>query len=321
MSELIGLKAPVQPQAPADVIIDGTEATFAQDVIEASMQQPVIVDFWAEWCGPCKTLGPVIEKVVTAAAGAVKLVKIDTESNQQLAMQMRIQSIPTVYAFYQGQPVDGFMGALPESQVQAFVDKLIAAAGGAAAGAAGGDGAGAGAEASAEDVLERADTALAAGQNEQARDLYRAVLEQDQTNVKAYTGFARAMLAEGRLAEVQSLMEQVPEELLAQPEIISLAGMIGLAEQAASLPDTATLQAAVDANADDHSARHTLAQALLGRGQPEAGADHLLEIMRRDREWNDDGARQALLALFDALGQSAPLTVAYRKKLSALLFS
>ena len=259
--------------------------------------------------------------MVTAAAGAVKLVKIDTESNQQLAMQMRIQSIPAVYAFYQGQPVDGFMGALPESQVQAFVDKLIAAAGGAAAGAAGGDGADAGAEASAEDVLERADTALAAGQNEQARDLYRAVLEQDQTNVKAYTGFARAMLAEGRLAEVQSLMEQVPEELLAQPEIISLAGMIGLAEQAASLPDTATLQAAVDANADDHGARHTLAQALLGRGQPEAGADHLLEIMRRDREWNDDGARQALLALFDALGQSAPLTVAYRKKLSALLFS
>ena len=321
MSELIGLKAPVQPQAPADVIIDGTEATFAQDVIEASMQQPVIVDFWAEWCGPCKTLGPVIEKVVTAAAGAVKLVKIDTESNQQLAMQMRIQSIPTVYAFYQGQPVDGFMGALPESQVQAFVDKLIAAAGGAAAGAAGGDGAGAGAEASAEDVLERADTALAAGQNEQARDLYRAVLEQDQTNVKAYTGFARAMLAEGRLAEVQSLMEQVPEELLAQPEIISLAGMIGLAEQASALPDTATLQAAVDANADDHGARHTLAQALMGRGQPETGADHLLEIMRRDREWNDDGARQALLALFDALGQSAPLTVAYRKKLSALLFS
>lgn len=315
MSELIGLKAPVQPQAPADVIIDGTEATFAQDVIEASMQQPVIVDFWAEWCGPCKTLGPVIEKVVTVAAGAVKLVKIDTESNQQLAMQMRIQSIPTVYAFYQGQPVDGFMGALPESQVQAFVDKLIAAAGG----AAGGDGASA--ESSAEDVLERADAALAAGQNEQARDLYRAVLEQDQTNVKAYTGFARAMLAEGRLAEVQSLMEQVPEELLAQPEIISLAGMIGLAEQASALPDTATLQAAVDANADDHGARHTLAQALLGRGQPETGADHLLEIMRRDREWNDDGARQALLALFDALGQSAPLTVAYRKKLSALLFS
>lgn len=315
MSELIGLKAPVQPQAPADVIIDGTEATFAKDVIEASMQQPVIVDFWAEWCGPCKTLGPVIEKVVTAATGAVKLVKIDTESNQQLAMQMRIQSIPTVYAFYQGQPVDGFMGALPESQVQAFVDKLIAAAGG----AAGGDGASA--EASAEDVLERADAALAAGQNEQARDLYRAVLEQDQTNVKAYTGFARAMLAEGRLAEVQSLMEQVPEELLAQPEIISLAGMIGLAEQASALPDTATLQAAVDANADDHGARHTLAQALLGRGQPETGADHLLEIMRRDREWNDDGARQALLALFDALGQSAPLTVAYRKKLSALLFS
>ena len=319
MSELIGLKAPVQPQAPADVIIDGTEATFAQDVIEASMQQLVIVDFWAEWCGPCKTLGPIIEKVVTAAAGAVKLVKIDTESNQQLAMQMRIQSIPTVYAFYQGQPVDGFMGALPESQVQAFVDKLVAAAGGAAAGAAGGDGDGA--EAGAEDVLERADTALAAGQNEQARDLYRAVLEQDQTNVKASTGFARAMLAEGRLAEAQSLMEQVPEELLAQPEIISLAGMIGLAEQAASLPDTATLQAAVDANADDHGARHALAQALLGRGQPEAGADHLLEIMRRDREWNDDGARQALLALFDALGQSAPLTLTYRKKLSALLFS
>ena len=319
MSELIGLKAPIQPQAPTDVIIDGTEATFAQDVIEASMQQPVIVDFWAEWCGPCKTLGPIIEKVVTAAAGAVKLVKIDTESNQQLAMQMRIQSIPTVYAFYQGQPVDGFMGALPESQVQAFVDKLIAAAVGAAGGAAGGDGDGA--EASAEDVLEQADAALSAGQNEQARDLYRAVLEQDQTNVKAYTSFARALLAEGRLAEVQSLMEQVPEELLAQPEIISLAGMIGLAEQAASLPDTATLQAAVDAHADDHGARHTLAQALLGRGQPEAGADHLLEIMRRDREWNDDGARQALLALFDALGQSAPLTVTYRKKLSALLFS
>lgn len=318
MSELIGLKAPVQPKAPVDVIIDGSEATFAQDVIEASMQQPVIVDFWAEWCGPCKTLGPIIEKVVTAAAGAVKLVKIDTESNQQLAMQMRIQSIPTVYAFYQGQPIDGFMGALPESQVQSFVDKLIAAAGG--AGAEGGANA-AGSEGSLDDILEQADAALTAGDNAVARDLFRTVLAEDQTNVKAYTGFARATLAEGQLADVVAMMEQIPEELLSQPDIVSLAGMISFAEQAAGMPDTAILQAAVDADANDHAARFALAQALLGRGQPEIGADHLLDIMRRDRDWNDDGARQALLALFEALGQSAPLTVAYRKKLSSLLFS
>ena len=315
MSELIGLQAPAKPSAPADLIIDGSEATFAQDVIEASMERPIIVDFWAEWCGPCKTLGPIIEKVVTEAAGAVKLVKIDTEANQQLAMQMRIQSIPTVYAFYKGQPIDGFMGALPESQIQAFVDKLIAASG-----ATPGTGA-VDPSSDVEAVLDQAEAALAAGQNDQAREMYRAVLELDQTNVRAYTGFARAMLADGRLSDVQAMMEQIPEELLSKPEIISLAGMITLAERASSMPDTASLEAAVSANEDDHDARFQLAQALLGRGQPEAGADHLLTIMRRDREWNDDGARKALIELFDALGQTAPLTVAYRKKLSALLFS
>ena len=158
MSELIGLQAPVKPTAPADVIIDGTEATFAQDVIEASMDRPVIVDFWAEWCGPCKTLGPTIEKVVTEAAGAVKLVKIDTETNQMLAQQMRIQSIPTVYAFYQGQPVDGFMGALPESQIQAFVDKMISLSGAQPSAVAAGD-----AALDVDTMLENADAALAAG--------------------------------------------------------------------------------------------------------------------------------------------------------------
>lgn len=315
MSEIIGLKAPIQPTAPADVIIDGTEATFAQDVIEASMERPVIVDFWAEWCGPCKTLGPMIERVVTAAAGAVKLVKIDTETNQMLAQQMRIQSIPTVYAFYQGQPVDGFMGALPESQIQAFVDKMVALTGG----QPGGSGAQGGAD--LESLLEQADAALAAGALEQARDLYRAVLGEDQSNVKAYSGYARAMLADNRLNEVQAMMEQIPEELLSAPEIISLAGMMTLAERAASLPETAALEAALAANENDHDARHALAQALLGRGQPEAGAEHLLTIMRKDREWNDDGARKAMLELFEALGQDSPLTVTFRKKLSALLFS
>jgi len=316
MSELIGLQAPVKPTAPADVIIDGTEATFAQDVIEASMDRPVIVDFWAEWCGPCKTLGPTIEKVVTEAAGAVKLVKIDTETNQMLAQQMRIQSIPTVYAFYQGQPVDGFMGALPESQIQAFVDKMISLSGAQPGEVAAGD-----AALDVDAMLENADAALAAGAHEQARDLYRAVLVEDQSNVKAYSGFARAMLAENRLSDVQAMMEQIPEELLSAPEIISLAGMMTLAERAASLPDTAQLEAALAANGDDHDARHALAQALLGRGQPEAGAEHLLTIMRKDRAWNDDGARKAMLELFEALGHSAPLTVTYRKKLSALLFS
>lgn len=315
MSELIGLQAPAKPEAPADVIIDGSEATFAQDVIEASMERPIIVDFWAEWCGPCKTLGPTIEKVVTAAAGAVKLVKIDTESNQMLAQQMRIQSIPTVYAFYRGQPVDGFMGALPESQVQAFVDKMVALTGG-QPGAAG-----AGAAPDLDTVIEQADAALAAGANEQARELYRAVLVEDQSNVRAYSGYARAMLADDRLSEVKAMMEQIPEELLSAPEIISLAGMMTLAERASSLPATADLEAAVAANADDHDARYQLSQALLGRGQPEAGADHLLTIMSKDREWNDDGARKALIELFDAVGQTAPLTIAYRKKLSALLFS
>lgn len=314
MSELIGLQAPVKPTAPADVIIDGTEATFAQDVIEASMERPVIVDFWAEWCGPCKTLGPMIEKVVTEAAGAVKLVKIDTETNQMLAQQMRIQSIPTVYAFYQGQPVDGFMGALPESQIQAFVDKMVSLSGDQPGAAAPG-------AADVETLMEQADAALAAGANEPARELYRAILGEDPSNVKAYSGYARAMLADNRLSDVQAMMEQIPEELLASPEIISLAGMMTLAERAASLPDTAQLEAAVAANEDDHDARHLLAQALLGRGQPEAGAEHLLTIMRKDREWKDDGARKAMLELFEALGHSSPLTVAFRKKLSALLFS
>ena len=317
MSEIIGLQAPVQPTAPADVIIDGTEATFAQDVIEASMEQPVIVDFWAEWCGPCKTLGPMIERVVTAAAGAVKLVKIDTETNQMLAQQMRIQSIPTVYAFYQGQPVDGFMGALPESQIQAFIDKMVALSG------AQPDAGNAEAASSVDldTILEQADAALAAGATEQARELYRAVLGEDRSNVKAYSGYARAMLADNRLSEVQAMMEQIPEELLAAPEIISLASMMTLAERAASMPDTAQLEATVAANEEDHDARYQLAQALLGRGQPEAGAEHLLTIMRKDRTWQDDGARKAMLELFEALGNESPMTVAFRKKLSALLFS
>jgi len=313
MSELIGLKAPVKPQAPADVIIDGSEATFAQDVIEASMERPIIVDFWAQWCGPCKTLGPLIEKVVTEAGGAVKLVKIDTEANQMLAQQMRIQSIPTVYAFYQGQPIDGFMGALPESELKAFVEKLLTTTGATPPAPA--------EAADVETMLAQADAALEAGQNQAARELYRAVLVEDQGNVKAYSGFARAMLADGNLSDVKAMMEQIPEELLAAPEIISLAGMMTLAERAASLPETAVLEAAVAANDLDHDARYQLAQALLGRGQPEAGADHLLAIMKTDREWNNDGARRGLIELFDALGQSAPLTITYRKKLSSILFS
>ena len=316
MTGIIGLQAPVQPKSAPDIIIDGTEATFAQDVIEASMERPVIVDFWAEWCGPCKTLGPMIERVVTAAGGAVKLVKIDTETNQMLAQQMRIQSIPTVYAFYQGQPVDGFMGALPESQIQAFIDKMVALNGNQPGAAEGTDGV-----ADLDTLLERADAAFAAGDTDQARELYRAVLVEDQSNVKAYSGYARALLADNGLSEVQAMMEQIPEELLSAPEIISLAGMMTLAERAASLPATAQLEAAVAADDDDHDARYQLAQALLGRGQPEAGADHLLTITRKDREWNDDGARKAMLELFEALGSGSPLTVAFRKKLSALLFS
>ena len=313
MSELIGLSAPVAPKAAADTIIDGTEQGFGQEVIEASMERPVIVDFWAPWCGPCKTLGPLIEKVVTAAGGAVKLVKIDTEQNQQIAAQMRIQSIPTVYAFYQGQPIDGFMGALPESQIQAFVDKVIDAAGGAAPADAGAP--------DVETILAHGEQLLESGDTQTAQAAFRAALEADSTNVQAYSGFARALLAEGRLDEVQAMMAQIPEDLLAKPEIVSLAGLMTLAERAASMPDTPSLEAAVATKPDDFDAVYALAQAQLGRGMPELGAENLLSIMAKDREWNDDGARKGLLEMFEALGHSSPLTIKYRKRLSALLFA
>ena len=300
------------PQAvPADLIKDSDQTKFAKDVIEASRTVPVIVDFWAPWCGPCKTLQPMIEKVVKAAKGAVKLVKIDIDKNQMLAQQLRIQSIPAVYAFFGGKPVDGFMGAVPESQVKAFVDKLIEGAGGAAGGA--------GAEIA--ELLEHAKAAVAQNDMETAAQIYSEVLGVDPANVPALAGLARYHMQTGDLEQATALLDQVPAKEKTHADVVAVKAAIDLAEQAKSAGPIDALKAKAAADPKDFQTRLDLALAYwAGDKRPEA-IDELLAMIKADRNWNEAAARQQLLKFFEALGFADPLAVDGRKRLSTILFS
>jgi putative thioredoxin len=285
---------------------DGSIETFAADVIEASRQVPVIVDFWATWCGPCKQLGPLIEKVVNEAKGAVRLVKINIDENQEIARQLRIQSIPTVYAFRDGQPVDGFMGAVPESQLRAFVQQLTG-------GAAGQD--------QTEDILGAADEAYAAGDVAGAAQAYGHVLQEDPGHPRAVAGLARCYLKSGDIERARTTLGLVRPDGASDEAIRTVDAELKLREQAASAGDSAPLQARLQTDPNDHQARYDLALALDAKGDREGAIRELLELVRRDRKWNDDTARKHLVTLFEAMGPTDPRTLAGRRNLSSILFS
>ncbi len=291
-----------------DVIKDADITTFMQDVVNASMQTPVLVDFWAPWCGPCKTLTPILEKVVKAAGGKVRLVKvnIDEPKNQPLAQQMRISSIPAVYAFKRGQPVDGFMGALPESQVKQFIEQVMGGAVG---------------PTPAEALIAEAKAALEQGDTASAQEIYQELLQIDPGSPDALAGLGKLALDAGDLAQARSILDSIPSEHGKHAEVQTARAALDVAEQAAkNAGPIAPLRAAVEANPADHQSRFDLAVALFAAGEKAAAVDELLEIVRRDRKWNDDGARVQLLQFFEALGFTDPLAVEGRKRLSSLLF-
>ncbi|GIX09622.1 thioredoxin [Elioraea sp.] len=293
--------------AAPDPVSEATEASFVDDVIQASREVPVIVDFWATWCGPCKQLTPILERVVRGAGGRVRLVKVDIDKNQRLAAQLRIQSVPTVYAFYQGQPVDGFQGALPESQVKAWVERLVQMAGGTMPAA---------------DLIAAAREAAAQGNHGEAAEILQALLAQEPENAEAIGLLGRALIALGRTEEAKALVATLPANVESHAEIQGVKSALELAEKGREAQgQIAALQARLAANADDHQARFDYAVALNALGKREEAAEQLLQIIRRDRTWNDDAARLQLLKFFEAWGLSDDVTVAARRRLSALLFS
>jgi putative thioredoxin len=291
---------------PSAYVKDVGIETFEADVIAASREAPVIVDFWAPWCGPCKQLGPLLEKVVNEAKGAVRLVKINIDENQEIARQLRIQSIPTVYAFKNGQPVDGFMGAIPESQLRAFVQHLTG-------GEAGHD--------HADEVLAMADEAFAAGDIGEAAQAYAHVLQDEPGNPKAVAGLARCYLKSGDLERARTTLQLVRPDGATDEAIRAIEAELKLREQAADVGDTADLRAKLQADPNNHQARYDLALALDAKSDREGALNELLESVRRDRKWNDEAARKHIVTLFEALGPADPLTLAARRKLSSILFA
>lgn len=289
-----------------DLIKDGSDATFMADVIEASKQVAVIVDFWATWCGPCRQLGPALEAAVKAAKGRVKLVKIDVDKHQMVAGQLRVQSIPAVFAFVDGKPVDGFMGALPASEVQAFVNRL-------AAQAPGGD--------PLTEALEQAEALLAEGAAADAAEIFAAVLAELPEELRAIGGMVRAQLALGNIPQAKAILNTVPPLKVHDGAISAARAAVELAEAAAEAGDTAEFRTRLDRNPDDHEARYELAMALLARKDHEGAIDALLELFRRDRTWNDGAARSQLVKLFDSLGPKDPAVAKGRRRLSSMMFA
>jgi len=310
MEPMLKGAAPAAPP-PADLIKDSDQTKFAKDVLEASRTVPVIVDFWAPWCGPCKTLQPMIEKVVTEAKGAVKLVKINIDQNQMLAQQLRIQSIPAVYAFFGGRPVDGFMGAVPESQVREFVGRLVQATGG-----ANGDG--------ADDLnaaLEHATQAVADGDFQLAAQIYNEVLEVAPDNLPALAGLARCYAQEGQADQARAVLAKVPAKDKGNADIVAVQAQLDLAEAAKAAGPIGELKAKAEKDPKDFRSRLDLAMAYWAGEQKQEAIDELLAMIKLDRNWNEAAARQQLLKFFEALGFTDPLAVAGRKRLSNILFS
>jgi len=295
--------ASAAPQA--DLIKESTEASFMADVIEASQQIPVVVDFWAPWCGPCKTLGPMLEQAVTSAGGKVRMVKVNIDENQRIAEELRIQSIPTVYAFWQGQPVDGFQGAVPGSEIQAFIDRLTKLSGD--------DGLG--------DAIESAEAMLAEGAAADAAQTFAAILGEEPQNAAAYGGLVRSHLAAGQAEQAEALLANAPGEITDAPEVEAARAQLELARQAESAGPVAELRAVASADPANHQARFDLAQALHAEGDIEEAVDELLELFRRDREWNDAAAKTQLFKIFDALKPQDPIVLNGRRRLSSLIFA
>jgi putative thioredoxin len=293
--------------ATADnLVVETTTQGFMKDVIEASKTQPVLVDFWAPWCGPCKQLTPIIEKVVRAAKGKVKLAKMDIDQHPAIPGQLGIQSIPAVIAFVNGQPVDGFMGALPESQVTGFIERLIK------------DKVGGG---ETEELMKSGEAALAENDFAGAAEVFAHILAQDSSSVPALTGLARSHVGAGNLEQAKRTLDLVPQAKHTDPAYLAAKAAIDLAEQASHVGPVAELEAKVAANPADHQARFDLAVALNANGDRAGATEHLLEIVKRDRKWNDDGARKQLVQLFDAWGPADDATVDGRRRLSSILFA
>jgi len=294
--------------APPGYIKDASLTSFAADVLDASMDVPVIVDFWAPWCGPCKQLGPLLERLVTEAKGAVRLVKVNIDENPEIAQQLRIQSIPTVYAFKNGQPVDGFMGAVPESQLRQFVQTLIGPGGEETTGGI-------------EEALSVAVEALQQGDVSAAAQLYGQILQEDPGNPKAVAGLARCYLQSGDIDRAKQTLQLVRPDGASDEAIRAVEAELALKDNAAAASDLAFLQTKVEADPADLQARFDLALGLDAKGAREGAIDQLLEIVRRDRKWNEDAARKQLVTLFDAMGPTDPRTISARRRLSSLLFS
>jgi putative thioredoxin len=293
--------------AGAAVIQDVTTASFMTEVVDASFDQPVIVDFWAPWCGPCKQLGPILEKVVRAANGAVRMVKLNIDDNPEVAQQMRIQSIPAVYAFKDGRPVDGFVGALPESQVKQFVQRLVGGGGG---------------PSPVEEAMAMAKEAAQGGDHNTAANLYTQILQHEPDNAEALAGLARAMVAGGDFEKAKQVLDQASGDLVKHAEIAAARAGLELAEQAQKAQGSlGGLQARLAKNADDHEARFELATALFGAGERETAIDELLTLFKRDRNWDEQAARRQLVKFFEVMGPTDPLTLSARRRLSALMFS
>lgn len=293
--------------AAADLIKDTTTAAFMKDVIEASKTVPVLVDFWAPWCGPCKALTPIIEKLVRAAKGKVRLVKMNIDDHPSVAGQLGVQSIPAVFAFVDGKPIDAFMGALPEGQVKTFIDRLIATNGSVDDGLAG--------------ALESANAAFEEGDVKSAAEIFAAILEEDKENIEALAGLVKCYVAAGDFEHAESTLALAPPAKQNHATIASVRAMLDLARKAPSAASTAALESAIASNPNDHQARYDLALAMNAAGNKEGAVDNLLEIFKRNRAWNEEAARKQLVQFFEAWGPKDDMTLLGRRRLSVMLFA
>ena len=306
---MIDLGIAAAPAADADLIKDATEATFMADVIEMSNTVPVIVDFWAPWCGPCKTLGPMLEDAVRAVKGAVKMVKVNADECQALTGQLQIQSLPTVYAFFEGKPVDGFQGAVPQSEINEFMARVVKAGGG---------------ETPADtlnDAVEVAEDMLTDGEADDAAQTFSAILGEDPNHAGAYAGLVRSHIALADLDQAEAVLNGAPAEISSSPELEAASAQLELARQAADAGPVGDLTAAVEADENNHQARFDLALALHANDDAEGAVTQLLELFRRDRDWNEGAAKAQLFTVFDALKANDPIVLNGRRKLSTLIFA